>query len=102
MIAQLFSTESHCSATEKTVVMEAFLIIVIRKLEPEDPNMSHSLPNMKPVLALRRALGGVTTESGEIVRMILEAICVNFWLNEHDGAVLLLGILSKSRFYHTF
>ncbi len=63
LIGQLFSMENHCSTTQKSVVMEAFLTIVIQKLNPEGTYVSHSLPSTKPVLAFRQVLGGVTSES---------------------------------------
>ncbi|KAK0476263.1 hypothetical protein EDD18DRAFT_1115608 [Armillaria luteobubalina] len=80
------------------VIMEAFLIIVQHKLErAEVADVSHSSPSRKPVLGACQALGGVTSETTnrEIIQLILEAICVDYWLNKHDGAMLLLAILSK-------
>ncbi|KAK0474040.1 hypothetical protein EDD18DRAFT_1116971 [Armillaria luteobubalina] len=80
------------------VIMEAFLIIVQHKLErAEVVDVSHSSPSRKPVLGACQALSGVTSETTnrEIIQLILEAICVDYWLNKHDGAMLLLAILSK-------
>ncbi|KAK0217460.1 hypothetical protein EDD85DRAFT_916368 [Armillaria nabsnona] len=74
LIAELFGTKRHCSMTQKKFAMQALLIIVGTKL---------------------KALPYVTPESREIIQMVLQAICVEFWLSERDGSMLLLGILSN-------
>ncbi|KAK0451377.1 uncharacterized protein EV420DRAFT_714358 [Desarmillaria tabescens] len=74
LVTELFGTETHYLRSQHEHVMPAFLSIIRCKL---------------------RAVKDGTENIRDVIQKVLEAMCVELWLDEGDGYVLLGGILSN-------
>ncbi|SJL01131.1 uncharacterized protein ARMOST_04449 [Armillaria ostoyae] len=96
LVTDLFGTETHCSRVnwEKKQVISAFLTIMLYKLQDiKGPGMYFEIELLKLQAMDVRNLDG-TENIKDVIRKILEAICVESWLDEKDGSTLLHGIFN--------
>ncbi|PBL01729.1 hypothetical protein ARMGADRAFT_1005262 [Armillaria gallica] len=91
LVTNLFGTETHCSRVgwEKKQVILAFLKILSYKLldvkdGPDDARSGNVFRNL--------VVKDHTENIKDVIRKIIEAICVEEWLDDEDGFKLLHGI----------